>query len=374
MALRRKLLLVLGASLPFLALVLAAPGRAKAESAAKTAEDSQGVIEVAVVADEQGFEAVRSAIGERSFAPATLRFLRSERLDLRELIRENQGPSDVLIRCWVNVADRRHARLYFADRDAQRFLIRELALSGNLGELDREALSQALELSIRALLEDRRVGMTREEARSLLTKAETKAPETERTQPSEAAPTVGAHPQPGLSASAFWQFAKQSSELALSHGPGLLLGYERPLGAFQGSLWLSGQYRVSERFRDSRIGLTLDGAALRTGVELSRSFSRTAFWGVRLGGGLDVLHLSPTRGSGEAVPTLTAARTLSVPALSSALLVGSDVGARLRATLALVAEVPLTQLHYDVELEGSRTRAVDSWSVWPGLALALGLH
>jgi hypothetical protein len=373
MALRRTLILALGSSVPLLTGTIAATSNAKAESAAEVSNDSRGVIELSVLADEQGFEAVRSAIGEQSFAPAALRFQRSERFDPRELIRENREPSDVLIRCWVNVSDRRHARLYFADRDAQRFLIRELTLSGELDELDREALSQALELSIRALLEDRRVGMTREEARSLLTPSETKQTSKEPTG-GERAPVLAPRPDLGLAASAFWQLAKQSSELGLNHGPGLLLGYEHRFAAFQGGVWLSGQYRFSQSFRDSSIGLTLDGVALRSGLQVAKGLARTGFWGVRLGGGLDLLHLTPERGSGEAMPTLTAARGVNVPVLSGALLVGSELGARLRLGLALIAEVPLTELHYDVQVAGVRTRAVDSWPLWPGLALALGLH
>lgn len=369
MALRRTLIVALGSSVPFLTGTLASPRDAKAETAAASA-DSRGVIELSVLADEPGFQAVRSAIGARSFAPAGLRFQRSAPFDPRELITENREPSDVLVRCWVNVLDRRHARLYFADRDAQRFLIRELTLSGEFDELDREALSQALELSIRALLEDRRAGMTREEARSLLAPPEAKEP----AKGGEPASILPSRPVRGLAASAFWQLAKQSSELGLTHGPGLLLGYERLSGGFRGSLWLSGQYRFSQSFRDSAIGLTLDGVALRSGLELSRTFAGRGFAAARLGGGVDLLHLTPERGSGDPMPTLTTPRGVTVPALSGALLAGSELGTRLRVTLALLAEVPLSQLHYDVQLAGARSRAVDSWPIWPGLALALGLH
>lgn len=345
-----------------------------APATANTSNDSRGVIELSVVGNAQTFEGLRGAIAQQSFAPATLRFLRAERFDARELIRENRESSDVLIRCWLDLSDRHHARLYFADRSAERFLIRDLELSGKLDELDREALSQALELSIRALLEDRRAGLTREEARSLLAPANRPTPPTEPSKGPEPAHGSAPSAHPSFVSGAFWQTTWHSSELGPKHEPGLLLSYEYPFAALRGSLWLSGQYQFEQSFREDRVGLSLNGVALRTGLELSRSFAGVGFVGLRLGGGLDVVRLAPARGNSEDPLVLTAPRTRSIAALSSALLVGSELSPHLRVALGLVAEFPLTHVHYDLELAGARTRVVDSWPVWPGLALFVDAH
>lgn len=374
MAVRRlRTLLGLGGGLWLGLVPLGAHAQPAPEDPVSGASASQGVIELSVIGSSRIFDGVRATIGAHSFAPKTLHWHRERQFNADDLIRETRESSAVLVRGWLDLSDPRHTRLYFADRDAARFLIRDLELSAGFDELDREALSQALELSLRALLEDRMAGLTREEARSLLTPPPpAERPITPESEHLPEQPRVG----PGqLAAGVFWQFAKHSSELGFSHGPGLDLAYERALARFRGALWLSGQYQLEQRFRDESIGVSLASLALRAGAGISSPLASGAWLlGARLGGGLDVTRFTPEAGSVEDSAALTHARNLVIPTLTGALLVGSELGARLRLTLGAGADVALTRAHYDLQRGTQRTRVVDTWPLRPGLALGLTWH
>jgi hypothetical protein len=147
------------------------------------------------------------------------------------------------------------------------------------------------------------------------------------------------------------------------------------LPAFRGALWLSGLYQLEQSYRAERIGLRLSSVALRAGFELSSpSARRVWFVGGRLGGGLDVTRFAPEPGLVDDSAVLTKARSTTIPALTAALLVGSELSARLRLTLGVLADVALTRVHYDLTRDGARTRAVDAWPLRPGLALGLTVH
>jgi hypothetical protein len=55
-------------------------------------------------------------------------------------------------------------------------------------------------------------------------------------------------------------------------------------------------------------------------------------------------------------------------------LLGAELTSHARLSVALLASVPLLDLHYDVEVDGLRERVVSPWLVRPGLSLALELH
>jgi hypothetical protein len=355
-------------------LCLTSLARAQAHGEHGMAEDAQGIIELRVIGNSLTFESVRATITAQAFAPKALRWLRAPRFDSNELTRENRENTAVLIRCWLDFSEPDRARLYFADRDAARFLIRDLELSGGLDELGREALSQALELSIRALLEDREAGLTREEARSLLTPPPKSATAETITPKSDTPPLPPRAVRRGLAGSVFWQLGKHSSELGWTHGPGVALAYQAPVARLRGELWLSGQYQLEQSYQSDRVGVSLSSVALRTGAELTWPFDPKWFVGARLGGGLDLTHFTPEVGSGDGSAALTPARSMTLPMLSSALLLGTELSSRLRLTLGALADVALTRAHYDFQEDGERKRAVDTWPVRPGLALGLTLH
>jgi hypothetical protein len=330
-------------------------------------------IEITVVGGGATLERVRGALASHSFAPATLRWLWSARWDPSELISRDVARSGAVVRCWVVLSDTSHAHLYFADRTATRFLLRDLDLSGTLDELDREALSQALELSIRALLEDQQAGMNREEARSLLAPRARPATLAAVSQP--VARSASPEHQSAFTAGASWQIEGHSRELGLVQGPQLSLGYERALAGFRAALWASAQYQLKKTYLGPLVGLSLRTVALRSGLRLTWPL-RSASWfaGALLGGGVDLAQFAPRPGLSDSSAMLTPERTRAIPTLCIGALVGTELGRHARLNVALLANVPLLSVHYDVELAGVRERVDEPWSVRPGLSIALEVH
>jgi hypothetical protein len=356
-------------------LALACGQRAHAASAAgepASQPKASGVIEIAVIGSASSFESVRGAVAAGSFPQATLRWRRAERLLAADLLPNAEPGAEVSIRSFVDLSDRAHARLYFSDRAAERFLIRDLELSGDLDELDREALSQAFELSVRALLEDHLAGISREEARSIiLPRVEPTA--TQATRPEPVKPQTP--PRSGPSASVFWGAEGHSSELGWTQGPGLAIAYDFAFDRARGAVWSSGQYRFEREVRTELVGVALRTISLRAGFDWVRSLGGRAFFaGARLGGGVDLVRFTPSAGSGEDAVILQPTGIANELLLSPGALFGANLAPSLRMTLAIVADVALTQAHYDLDIDGQSARIVDPWSIRPALSLAFSLH
>jgi hypothetical protein len=362
---------VLALSLCFLGVASSARSQ-EASPVASQPPQAADVIEVTVVGRVELLGRVRGALAPQSFAPASLRWLWRERWDPSELISRSAADSDVLLRCWLVLSDPAHAHLYFADRAAKRFLIRDLELTGRLDELDREALSQALELSIRALLEDEVAGIDREEARSLLTPKVSPA----RLTQGKPLPAVHAAAElpAGLYASASWQIELHSRQIGFVQGPGLSLGYERWVAHWRAALWAGAQYQLQKTYTGSLAGVALQTFTFRSGLRLLRPlFNSTWFAGALLGGGVDLTQFAPRLGRSEATAVLTPARSRAVPVLSGGALLGKEFASHFRFSVALLTSFPLLNLKYDVEVAGVRERVVDSWPVRPGVAIALDM-
>jgi hypothetical protein len=363
--------MALGVVLSFLGIA----GRTQADEAnppAPEATTAADVIEVTVVGRIETLNRVRDALAPHSVAPATLRWLWSARWDPSQLIDGAAGASEVRVRCWLVLLDLHHAHLYFADQASTRFLIRDLDLTGRLDELDREALSQALELSIRALLEDH-AGIDRDAARSLLEPKANPASPAEHAAP--AVPTATPRAPSDFFASVGWQLEGHSRELGSVQGPVLALGYERPLGRWRAGLWASGGFQLPETYRGSSAGLAFQTFALRSGARwVGSMFSKRAFAGALLGAGADYVQFAGRAGLVEPAVVLAPERSRLVPVLCGGVLFGAQLTGYARLSVTLLASFPLLDLHYDVEVAGVRERVVSPWLVRPSLSIALELH
>ena len=143
------------------------------------------------------------------------------------------APADVLgaaapaggVRCWLDLRDRRRARMVFAARSGERFLVRDVELSGNFDELDRAALAEVVELSIEALFENERAGLSRGEAEALLARRAAPPPPSPAASgrsPLADAPAAirqGTRYELGV----FYAAQAQAAGLPVAQGPGLSL-------------------------------------------------------------------------------------------------------------------------------------------------------
>ncbi len=357
-----------------LTFVCAAAQPLRAQAAAQT---TAGSVEVVVVGTPDRLEQARRSIGAEAVAPSGLRFSQKAGLMASELIQAEPPGSDLRVRCWMDLRDPLHAKLYFVDRAAERFLFRELTLSGRNTELDREALSQMLELSIRALLEDDHAGMNRAQAQSILkteldpTTAAAPEKDTEPLATPEEGNTATANARAGLAASLFWSAQLFSKQIPLFHGPGLALGYSMETAASRSSAWLSGQYQLPGSEITKFAGVTLQSSVLRGYGEWLSLPGSGAFFGGRLGVAFELTRITPKVGTQAVDLALTPARTRLAWSLSPALVAGGDLSVNFRLSFAAGVDLALKRVHYDLRLNDVLEPIVETYRVRPNLTLAL---
>ena len=123
-------------------------------------------VEITVVGKPGEFRWVRTLVGVNRPGLATASWSHTERFDARELFAT--PARDGVLACWLDLSDPKRGRFYFVAPSGQRFLLRDVALSGRETEVDRASLAEVLELSVAALLENERMGLTRAETENLL--------------------------------------------------------------------------------------------------------------------------------------------------------------------------------------------------------------
>jgi hypothetical protein len=267
--------------------------------AATTAPDSRvnrrpEAVDITVVGSGDAFAGLRARVGDRLPLGVPLLWNRIDRFNpLTELLRGAPPPHPTgTLRCWIDLADLRHATLYFADQRGERFLVRELPLSGRFDEVDQQSVAQVMELSVSALIENAEIGFSRAQAREILARAQPPEPVV-----ATAPPADGARWR--LAAGIFYALEDLGAGLSLAQGPGLLLALGRledapavaPAEPGAGG-WLTTQYRIPIEARKTNVGARLTALAARVGVE-------ARWWRLhaRLGAGADFTHVTPLPGA-----------------------------------------------------------------------------
>jgi hypothetical protein len=333
-------------------------------------------VEIVVVGSEEQLEALRSTIGPASFDGASVRWARSTRLETGELLEERPQASELGVRAWVDLGDERNASLYFADRAGERFLVRAVALPEGLSPLGREALGQVLELSVRALLEDDRIGMSRAETTELLNARATQSdlPAAERDTPPEPEPPVLHESQSSLGAEAFYGARLFSSEVSVVHGPGLGLGWITESSSFRSIVWVSGHYELPEEHRTKAVSVEWRTVRVEGGFGLAFPVSTSFFAGGRVGVGADVTSFSPRPGTASGDVTLEPTSVSTAPVLSAAVEGMLPLGRRFSVSArALVSFYPI-RVHYDLARGSEQAVVLDPYRIRPGIELCLHLR
>ena len=214
------------------------------------------------------------------------------------------------VRAWVDITAATRARLYFATRSAERFLVRDLDLSGRFNEVDRAALTEVLESSIGALIADERAGLTRAEAEAADRAPRAAVPATAGRPRPAAATTADARPAAAAVAMGArvllrgpgrgrWRDNRSRARPDAVVHPRAAGGDDARDGQGPGRLC---QWPVRLLLHEqARIGVALYTVATRAGVECG-----PLWWSrlrVRLGVGADFVHVSPE--STDPAATLT---------------------------------------------------------------------
>jgi hypothetical protein len=358
------------------ALVPARAALAQTEPAASDAA-SLRFVDVVVVGAEADFEAIRRTVGENAFDGASVRWSRATRFE-RGAVFDEPAASDAKVRVFIDLGDASKASFYFADREGEHFLVRTMPLAGPLTPLELESLAQILELSVRALLEDARVGMSRAEVDALLAR---EAPKPAARPEQRSAPVKAereAEPdatRSSLLAEVFYGARLYSSEVPVVHGPGLALAWLTESPERRTLVWVAGHYDLPRELVTPEVSVDWTTLRVQGGVGLAVPVTASGvFAGGRLGGGAEVTRFSPRAGSGGTSVELEPAGVSTVPVVSVSLEAGIPLGARAGASARLVGNFYPVHLHFDVaDASGMNEVLVPHW-VQPGIELGLHLR
>jgi len=279
-------------------------------------------VDITLVGTADAYASLRARVGDRLPVGVPLLWNRIDRFNpLTELLRGPPPPHAAsTLRCWIDLADLRRATLYFADQRGERFLVRELPLSGRFDEVDQQSVAQVMELSVSALIENAEIGYSRAQAREILERAQPPAPVVVAAPPADL-------PSWHLAAGLFYALEALGDALPLAQGPGAILTLGRIEGATGGGAaspgvgaWIAGGYQIPIQARQPDVGVRLESLGARVGVD-------ARWWRLqlRLGAGADFTHVMPQPGS--ATPTTV----LASPHWSTSFI----------ATAALVFRLPL---------------------------------
>lgn len=319
-----------------------------------------------VIGSDENLTVLREALGPQELGPVGVRWMRASRIEPNEVLRAQ--PSEVAVRCFIDLSALPRARLYFADRSAQHFLARDIDLARGLDDLGKEELGQVVASSIEVLLDNAASGMDRNHMTSVLT---------------DRPPASAAQPEPGADVSvpsqissvtfelgAFYSLQAFASDIAVSQGPGAFGTVGAPFRSTRLSLRWSAQLVLPQQLEGPLLGTRLDTTALRIGLGGERDLGERSRVGLWLGGGLDVVYIDPRQGSTQDAE-LTSPRYSQITLLSAVAEFSVRVSRDVRLTCAFVADSDLRPRHYDVTTPTGVTSVLEPWRVRPGIIVGV---
>ena len=347
---------------------MAAPGDAEL-----VADAAAYAVDITVVGTPRDVEHVRGLAVSRALG-GRVRWLRVDTFDPASVLAGGVTADDSPVRVWVDMTEARRARLTFATR-SERFLIRDVELSGRFDEVDRAALAEVLELSVDALMDNERAGLSRDEAQAILAR---------RAQPAAPPlPPAALPPPPPLvipsrwSAGVFYAAQAPTGGPDIAQGAGLLLALARdPRGQQRGQgvlLWMAGQWNTLDAASDragALISVQLDTIAARAGVEIGSD----AGVGLRAGVGADFVHIAPQALFPDTSIALAPARWSTQLIASLAGRVNLTVLGPVRLAGLFVVDFTPTAVTYDVATNGGLLSVFSPGRLRPGIAIELHAH
>ncbi len=358
-------------TIPAAAQPLAEPGATAAEpSPASTvpAEPTPAAVaysvQIVVVGTRLPLRVVESALGSAFRSEFDIRLVRSVEFAPQDLF-GGPSPSSAELTVWLDATSSDVVRMYFANREGTRYLVRTMPLSARLDELDREALGQVVEWSVIALSSGSE-GMTREEAVALL-EAPRPAP------PAAVEPTPAPPPATWRGRRSGWlgtlganyRLAAHSEEIPVVHGPVLRAGADWMRGQVLLGAAGSFQLQIPARHRAEGIELELRTSALRVELRALRTHvAPNVALGVAIGAGLDLVSLHP-KATRQDTYEVAADRTTTIPLATSCVLAQWELSPAVRLDVALGLEADLGMVHYDLVSRAEQERFITRWPFRP---------
>jgi len=349
---------------------------AQAEPVAEAAAPS--VVQIVVTGEAHTTNALEQLVRELvAELPVRLEWSGSRAIDPRQVLAQHANERRVLVRAWVDLSDANRAKIYVANGDSERFIVRFVPEPNGYDAVAREALGQIVESSIAAFVARGDAGISREDAvqkvahenPSNLAVIAQPPPEKLHEQPRPR--SVGAPSNPLLDLGLAYQGALIDSSKTLQHGGALILGTSLAATASGPRFVLraSAGYRAKARLDDEKIGLGLSAEMARLAVGLEGDATRRLALGALVGGGLDVVSVEPVARS-AATRAHASARNVE-PFLSLMGTVKLRLTSGLALGLALGAELDLSHPAYGVEGASGLTPVFTPWLVRPTVVLGL---
>ncbi len=349
-----------------------------AETVAKL-EVAAPMVSFVMIGDPSIFEHMHRITDSRALDRFDVRLQQRDTLDIVEVLAEGRTEG-VAVHCFVDLRRASDVRVYFADRGTERFLYRRLALATDDGKLDWETLSQVVELSLLALIENKDLGLTRAEIEGLLS-VHRSAPPSEPPPPQPAVPSEPPLPQHwwGFAAAARYRLRSYSDEIRAVHGPAFGFGIERRT---QQSTWEFGAEEAlgfERSYRGHQAGVDVYGLAslLTIGFRqrLPQNHGQGSFaLGARSGIGLEFVHLRPHAGDTNSELELTEPRFITLPIAALSIFGELHLSPNVALELALGSLFDLGQVHFDVEVGQERSVVLERYRVQPTVALGLSFR
>jgi hypothetical protein len=311
-------------------------------------------VDIFVAGTPDALSKLESAIG---VAERPVRWVRIGALDVADVVKRPSQARAGAARAWIDCSRPDRVRIYFANWDTERFLVRDVPLPAGTqnewSELTLEAVGQVIDSSLSALGANARTGMSRAEMVSALASGPVAA----------LPPTRAAW---GATLGVFYAVQAFAPEQPVEQGPGLAATAGPREGRWRWAAWVSAQYRLPETIDTPLIGVRLDTLALRGGGSVTRRASARVDLGLELGLGADVVHIAPRQGSAEHA-VLSSDRFSASYAVELACVGTVHVGPAVSLWGALLADADLDERHYDVVVDGSNMRVVTPWAIRPGI-------
>lgn len=349
--------------------------------AASLTTPARPVVSIVVVGDEAAFQRILPLQASHALDQFETRWQRMDRLEVVDILERGKG-AGVALHCYADLRTPSDIRLYFVDRDTERFLLRRLPLPEQSEEMDREILAQVIELSLRALIEEKDTGLSRDEAVSLLRPPEP-APPPPPPRPIDAPPPPPAPSPPARSwtveADLRYTLRLHSQQVPWLHGPqaAVWLGYGSQRLVPKAGMALG--YTWHRRYQTRQAGLDFQSVTPMLAGRLDGAVGAAAgggpMWlGGHLGVGLELVDVSPLQAS-EGPPVALADRRMeALPVI----LLGLDFSVALQEHLALLLVastlVDPSRVRYGVELPTGNHTVLTRYRVQPMLGLGVSVR
>jgi hypothetical protein len=340
--------------------------RAESDGAAPSAASPR--VEVNLVGAAAHDAELRALIAEWLDANDVSHVTRGRRsLDLEDIERERGvGPP---VRIWVAAPAPDRLRLYLAEPDTRRYLVRDVPLPSGLDELGRERSVQVILSSALAFMERRAASSLREVEAALREHPELSG-EAAASEPRDRGVTEP-EPRPSpwrarVRLGAGYGFAAGDR---LSHGPGVAVGVRwTPAGVGFGLL-LRGQYRLPSEIDTPSVRVSEASVPLSARGELGFELGTAVGLHLELGAGVELVSLTPLRATQANVEPREARwdqRPFVVAALGPSFWWG-NLGAALRGELQLFT----LDTHFGVATDAGERRELTLARLRPGALLEL---